>query len=193
MTTSLVTGKMRDGKTAFLTYLLLLAKQDKGYRVYTNYGVDFSDGLIDVKAIVSNVEEYSESAIGIDEGYMYVDSRNFARPENKFFSYLNLQSAKRKIDILITCHQLGLVDLRIRDNFDYIYKCVAMVLEGKWLRRATIEELENYRCDAIHVWRYSVRDEKLTEMLFDPSGIFGRFDSSEVVDIFANDRGGWKN
>ena len=120
MTLVNVTGSVGSGKTLFMTASMLYNNKP----IYSNYKIKsdkynelFPETLLEV--------EMSGSNIGIDEAYIWLESRLSGKPINLYMSYILFQSRKRDMDIWLTDQMSGSIDLRYRGLVDYEVKCRA--------------------------------------------------------------------
>lgn len=69
---------------------------------------------------MEHISEVKNRAITIDELNFYLDSRGSMTKVNRRFSQWLLQSKKMGINTYGTTHNLSYLDLRFRENFDYL-------------------------------------------------------------------------
>src|SRR2546428_10932370 len=93
-------GKMGGGKTLTMTYFLLILYIEQRMRILTNYKLKFPkriDGYIPEKIDMELLldpknEQMKNCAIGLDEFWLWADSRNSGSKVNRLISYILLQS-----------------------------------------------------------------------------------------------------
>src|SRR5688572_27043115 len=103
-------GKMGGGKTLTMTYFLAILYAELKLRVMTNYKLNFpkrDNGyvpeLIDMNLMLDPKNtQMMNCAIGLDEFWLWMDSRNSSSKVNKAISHILLQSRKRNVEIFIT-------------------------------------------------------------------------------------------
>jgi len=130
-----IEGGIGSGKTLSMVNLGL---EDlyKGKKIFTNVKLKkvkkyrdritylTKEKVTDIFHLVKSGEFNMEnSTILIDEAHNYIDSRNSASSKNKIFSYWILQSrhtGKGSCDIIYTTQELRQIDVRLRNNTDWI-------------------------------------------------------------------------
>jgi len=121
-------GPMGSGKTISAVALAALEKQKSGKRILANIRLNeidyqFFDTSDIVGMIRSENSDFHDCSIILDEGYVFVDSRNSQSGLNKLFSYMAMQSRMRGNDIYITTQHMDLVDKRLRRSCDVRGTC----------------------------------------------------------------------
>ena len=119
MTLVNVTGSVGSGKTLFITAAMLMNK-DKP--IYANYKIK-SDQYQELLPETLLDAEMTGSSVGIDEAYIWLESRLSGKPMNLYLSYILFQSRKRNMDLYLTDQILSTIDLRFRELTDYEVKC----------------------------------------------------------------------
>lgn len=118
-------GEQNSGKTLSMTYFALDYLRG-GYKVYSNYGMNFKHEEIKIPIImdwVKNKEQLNKSIVCLDEMYLMLDCRNFGSKSNKILSYFALQTSKRNVHLFGTAQYFNTIERRIRDNCGFIVKC----------------------------------------------------------------------
>jgi hypothetical protein len=172
-------GKMGGGKTLTMTYFLFILFVEKMMRILTNYSLTFPnrrDGYkpekIQLETLLDpNNKEMMNCAIGLDEFWLFADSRTSASKTNRLISYIMLQSRKRNVDIFITAQTYMQIDTRIRKNADYIIYCKKSNKPG--YIRFTIIPRDN-------------PEKGMKTYQIDGSKIYGLYNTNEIIDPTIN-------
>jgi hypothetical protein len=128
-------------------------------------------------------EELRDLSLGVDEAQLYFDCRLSGTKKNRLFSYIMLQTRKRKMDMYLTTQQLGNVDVRIRNNLDYLYQCNALVKRKRKYYFASAEDCDRQRIDGIYVIEYNFSQGITQKFAFNPKPWFKFFDTEEFMVI----------
>jgi hypothetical protein len=90
-------GEQNSGKTLSMTYYAYRYYK-RGYEIFANYGLSFPHTKL-TKELISDytkgLRQFEKAVFLIDEIYLFLDSRNFARGINKILGYFLLQTSKR--------------------------------------------------------------------------------------------------
>jgi len=153
-------GRRGRGKTLLMTRRLFRRYQ-QGYRILTNYHVNFPHEKLDADRLMKMGEDLQDCAIGIDELHVLMDSRNSQSGRNKLLSYFILQTRKRNVVLHYTTQHEMQVDVRLRRNTDYWVKCERVgknVFEYEILDGMTLVQVNEFRMLG-HRW-YGLYDTK---------------------------------
>lgn len=162
-----IVGKMGGGKTLLMTYFLLVLRAELKLKVLANYSLKFPYEKIDMETLLDpKNEQMRNCAIGLDEFWLFADSRNSASKVNKLISYILLQSRKRNVEIFVTAQRYDQLDKRFRSNADYIVYCKKGTKPNKF--RFTIIPRDN--------------PNNMKEYQIDGSTIYGMYDTNEIID-----------
>lgn len=110
-------GDKGSGKTLLCTILLKKA-YDKGYKIYSNYKLNFNFEPITILKLAQL--DFNNCIIGLDEAYNYLDARLSQTQQNIILSRLIAQSRKMKVHIIYTAQLMRTVDVRLRNLTDII-------------------------------------------------------------------------
>ena len=124
-----IIGGMGSGKTLVMTKLLNDEHKEKKL-IYTNYDLNFPHKIISQDDILNYSDSKTElfrCAIGLDEIYLYIDSRQSGTKRNRIYSYFMLQTNKRDVNLYYTAQNWHTVEKRFRDNTSCIYSVVPMI------------------------------------------------------------------
>lgn len=116
-------GPRGQGKTLLMS-ARLRRRYRRGYKILTNYEVNFPHGSLNAKKLVEMGEELKNCAIGVDEIHVLLDSRNSMSNRNKMITYFILQTRKRNVVLFFTTQDYGQVDVRLRRNTDFWVECI---------------------------------------------------------------------
>lgn len=115
-------GKTMAGVALACDYLL-----EESRNIFSNIPLAFEHQPLEFSNIKLEDNEDGQSKfwnghIFIDELNFYFDARCAMKPENITFSTFLLQQKKQGCNLTGTTHDLYSLDLRIRDNYDYIIR-----------------------------------------------------------------------
>lgn len=123
-----IVGGMGSGKTLVMSKLLYDDfKQNKS--ILSNYDLNFKHEIITPEIIKQYAEQeisLDNASIGLDEIYLYIDSRNSHAKRNKLYSYFMLQTNKRSVNLYFTAQSWHTVDKRFRDNTNVLYQVIPL-------------------------------------------------------------------
>lgn len=128
-----ILGGMGSGKTLLLSKLLRDDLKVKK-KIYSNYKLAFKHQILETEDIykyAEQEEELSNLSIGLDEIYLYVDSRLSSQKKNRIYSYFLLQTNKRDVNLYYTAQRLNTVDKRFRENTGLFINCVPFIFNNK--------------------------------------------------------------
>lgn len=126
---TIIEGPQRSGKTLAMSILALDEYIATRERVITNIAYEAPDtGLVKIpykplnffELTMEKIGIFGNRAITIDELNFYLDSRGSMTKINRRFCQWLLQSKKMGINTYGTTHNLGYLDLRFRENFDFL-------------------------------------------------------------------------
>lgn len=117
-------AKQRKGKTLGLTMFALDAYQH-GQRVFSNYQLGFPHDPLDfseIKLAGGGESPFWNGFIATDELNFFFDARTSMKGANIEYSKFLLQQKKQGCTLAGTTHDLYSLDVRIRENHDYLIK-----------------------------------------------------------------------
>lgn len=162
-------GKMGSGKTLCMT-MLAHWYYTKGSEIFANYSLKFPYKSIDYNKIKGLDIEFQNSVLLLDEIHTFIDSRASMTNRNKAVSYFITQSRKRQLIFMYTTQRWGQVDVRMRNNTDYVFKC-----------RKT--ESENKKNVYINIEMYNY-DGKMRRLKIRANPYFNLYDTTQIVNPF---------
>ncbi|MBA7494957.1 hypothetical protein ES702_05535 [subsurface metagenome] len=117
MPLTLVLGPRGSGKTYFIVEVLSASQR----LIYSNFKIKFKNykrlKLLDLLFLPKHIE------LVMDEFYSIADSRSSMSYVNVLCSYIAFQLRKTDTQIFITAQQLGSIDIRYRNEWDYVVLC----------------------------------------------------------------------
>lgn len=182
MALRVISGSKGAGKSCLLTKLLFTDWR-RGRKILANYHLKFPFKPVNIEEMMKNNSQLYDVTLGIDEAQLYFDCRLSGSKKNRLFSYIMLQTRKRHMDMDLISQQLGNLDIRIRNNLDYLYQCRALVRSGQTLRFATARECDGKVVDAVYVNEYNFGNNTTRKFIFNPKPWFDYFDTDEFFDI----------
>jgi hypothetical protein len=111
-------GKMGSGKTLGQTILAAYASNVLKLPLYANYGLKIP--FIPVKT-TTDLWNAKQGILALDELHLTMDSRLWTN--NVSLSHFITQSRKKELLVIYTTQHIGQVDLRIRQNTDFLIYC----------------------------------------------------------------------
>lgn len=116
-----------------------------GYRILSNIKLKFGEYITQKEVLALNKgSELYNCVLVLDELQLFFDSRNFAKKENKDFSYFIQQIRKRNIIILGTTQYIGCLELRFRQHIDCLvfptYDKVSQICTIKYFDITILED-----------------------------------------------------
>lgn len=131
----MIVGLMSGGKTTIMSKYLLIDHL-KGRDINTNYWVNFPHTELDKKELVKIGKEqptFDRVSFGLDEFWLYIDSRRSATEESQFISYMLAQTSKDDINLYATSQHAGQIDIRFRNNMHKLSQCSRVLkINGKY-------------------------------------------------------------
>lgn len=186
MSITVLIGDKGAGKTLLMTYML---HQDylNGKRIISNYKLNFPHEILNSNMLMHHREELHDAVIGIDEASLYMDSRRSMSEFSVTISYFLFQSRKRSVDVYLTAQQIGSLDVRLRDNCDFIVWCRPGKIVNKNGKLVTIAIDGCKVCpDMIEMTEY---DYTKTKMLIKyrrwrvNKDVFKLYDTDQIIDL----------
>lgn len=110
-----IVGELGTGKTLTLTYLLLRDKIKYNRYIVTNYWTAFSDRII---RHPMDIEYVSDCSLGLDELWLWLDSRMTFSNTNRVLANILRRSRKVGVDVYFTTHNIRNIDYRLRQVVD---------------------------------------------------------------------------
>lgn len=114
----IVIGRRGSGKTLWTTIQSLKSKRE----VWSNYQINI-DRYKELKVVDLIDDLPRNTEVIIDEAYTWLESRTAGRGLNKYLTYLAFQIRKANQNFILTAQQLGSIDVRYRNEWDYLVYC----------------------------------------------------------------------
>lgn len=171
-----IIGDRGDGKTCLMTYLLKKAF-DNDINVFSNYKLEFTDDnhYISFEEMALLPNYLFDAYVGMDEIQMALDSRKFMSQTNSNLTKLVTQIRKRGLTLIYTTQRLGMADLRLRQQTDYLF---------------FPEKQDSFEKDGVLIdslFKVHVQEVKTGKILkpfyYDGYSIFGLYDTSEIIEF----------
>jgi hypothetical protein len=183
-----VEGMKGSGKTVYMTYRGYLTYLNHR-PVFTNYHLEYPHQKIDLDTFVSNPEMLRDATVLVDEAHNYFDAREFMSLKNQKFNKFQVQTRKRRVEVVLSSQQFENIDLRIRKNTDVISTCYPyrfVIVEGqKTMRPCTLWEIEHHHVDMILIRKVlNWANGKVKWIRFNPKRYFGMYNSDEFLSDF---------
>lgn len=155
----------------------------QGYNIYSNVHLNFPYTPIDYNDIVNC--KYNNGIVILDEIHLLLPSRNSMSKVNRAICDGFLSMVRKKnLEVYGTTQTLRKVDVRFREEQDYIYVC------NKWvfLNKAWMEAPHNRNFDKeipIMVSLKVIEDfsQNQINISFIGNDYFDMYDSSQIIDI----------
>lgn len=117
-----ICGGLGSGKTLLLTRYAY-KEQQKGKKIFSNYGLKFKHTKINLLELIEMKPDLQNSALFMDEMYLYMDSRMSMVKRNRLLSYFIFQTRKLGVTLYFTAQHIGTVDNRVRNLVDIMCIC----------------------------------------------------------------------
>jgi len=180
----LIEGRQGSGKT-----LLLVKKAKeyytKGYKIYSNVHLN------NIPYIPLNYDDIincniSKALVIIDEVHLLLPSRNWYKKSSmKIVDTFLSQIRKREIELYCTTQFIRKVDIRLREEADFIYYCSKYVKKNKEFVLCTYDNrsLDINTLIIIHVDVYDRYDNNHIEFSFKGNEYYKEYDTSQIINI----------
>ena len=120
-----IIGQQNTGKTSILS-LLLLKDYMRGYTIFSNTALAFPHTLINRDYFLYMAKEGilpNNSSLGLDEFWIWADSKSDMQKANKLSAYVLLQSSKKNVNAYTTGQTDKQDFKRLRENANYLTSC----------------------------------------------------------------------
>lgn len=173
MTITLILGDPGSGKSTLAAYVARKEEKD----VMANFLLRIPNFVPLTASNALKIERPTH--IIIDEAYSLVESRTSSKAENRFWSYVLMQSRKRSIDLTLIAQLASMVDVRFRELTQIVI--VAQRVEGGFHYRAQRRSVTA----GAGVVEFDISLEKAAEEIFpyyDTDEIIG-FDDDDMLSL----------
>ena len=125
MTIHLLLGKQGSGKTLLLVKIALQYLR-KGHKIYSNIHLNFDYSALDYNDIIEC--KLNNSVVLLDEIHLLLPSRRSLSKRNTEIcdNFLSM-ARKQNTEIIGTTQTARKVDIRFREEADYVYQCTKYV------------------------------------------------------------------
>lgn len=176
MPLTLVIGPRGTGKNVFIVNITRNTKR----LLYSNFKIDHPNykhlKLINLLALPKHIE------LIMDEGYTMLESRTSMSSVNIFCSYIAFQLRKTDTSIFVTAQQVGSIDIRYRQEWDYVVICERLD-NGKsnWRFWDFLYTIFDKRKGAVSQYEMSYKKAIPLFKLFDTNQIIEPINKSKLV------------
>jgi hypothetical protein len=186
-------GQRGSGKTLSMS-IELYKKYLQGYKIYSNYHLNFPHTIITVDDLMTFAESgmyFGNSIFAIDEIHIWFDSRASGKKRNVIFSYFLNQSSKNDIDVYYTSQFSRQVEVRMRLNTEVVVESVCRTFVWKDDYSPPVI-LENYRPKPndyktkAYITNFITKfsdtgADKLTKRIYSGDKYFKLYDTRQVI------------
>lgn len=178
----LVVGRQGSGKT-----LLLVSKALQGYKknknVYANFKLNIPTKELTYKDIIEC--NLKNGLVFLDEVHLLLPSREWYKPHcKKICDGFLSQVRKQNLELWCSTQMLRKVDVRIREEADFIYECEKFVYQdGKWKQNNETDENIKDKPIVIKVLVKDVYSESFDTFFFHANSLYTKYDTSEIIKI----------
>jgi hypothetical protein len=182
MTIHLVLGAQGSGKTLFLVktaYDMHLL----GYKIYSNIAFNFPYEPINYKDIVAC--KYRNAYVFIDEIHQLLPARNSLRQVNREIcdGFLSMVR-KAKLKIYATTQTARKVDIRFREEADYIYTCERWgFLDKSWTLVEHNQDLPEHIPIMIKITAIDIIKNRQIKSNFLGNPYFKLYDTNQIIKV----------
>ena len=148
----------------------------QGRTVWTNYHTDFSDRIAPAEVLLH--DDPKDVCLGLDEGWVVLDSRMSMSGTNESATEVLLKSRKNDVDVNITAQMGRMVEVRFRGIADYtvlMEKARGEGLEAKFVAHVGYWDMASPRLRGIHKVRFA-----LSELVDDEGNVV--YNTREVIE-----------
>lgn len=178
----LVTGMQGSGKT-----LLLVRKAYEGYlkgkKIYSNVALSFPFSLIDYNDIINC--KYENAIVLIDEAHQLLPSRRSMSDININICDGFLSMVRKKgLDIWASTQTQRKIDIRFREESDYIYLCEKWAfLNNKWINVSESVDLTKETPITISVMACQTFSGSIIKLSFSGNCLYGLYDTKQIIQV----------
>jgi hypothetical protein len=181
-----LTGDMGSGKSLFCAFMGWCDWKKDKREVYANYWLSYPHKVLDLTEIENLLNHQFSKATTyiVDEAHIFMDSRASMSLQNRFLSYLLLETRKLKVDWYYTTQYFLQVDVRLRNATDFRISChkIKPKVEGA-LPRFVYCVYQKREIDGV-LGFYHVKDFELVGL---PEK-FALFDTNELINPFKSNK-----
>lgn len=165
-----IVGTIGSGKTLWMTRCLYKEKmRSLDSRICANYGLSFDHEKINGEELFGLKSSLKNTILGIDEMHIFMDSRDFMKPNNKQMTHFILQTRHLGVQLYFTTQDISQVDVRLRRQLDYLIHC-------------TKTEIKDYF--RVKIVDYTdILNIRLNAFVYHGSPYYELYDTTEIVDI----------
>lgn len=178
----LITGMQGSGKTLFLVkkaYEFYL----KGKKIYSNVALNFPYKPIDYNDIINC--KYNNAVVIIDEAHRLLPSRRSLSSVNiEICDGFISQVRKQNLELFLSTQTQRKIDIRIREEADYIYLCEKWVFINKiWKQQAESSDLDKKIPVIISVTVCQTFSSEFLQFNFNGNDYYNLFDTKQIIQV----------
>lgn len=183
MTIHLILGRQGSGKTLFLVKLALAEFQKKNRKIYANFKLNFDFNQINYSDIINC--RLIDCITLLDEVHLILPARLSMRAVNVEIcdSFLSM-ARKQNNEIYGTTQTMRKVDIRFREEADYIYYCTKFAyLNNKWVEVLHDSMTKKETPVMIEVTIEETFSGNIIKTAFMGNKFYDLFDTKEIIRI----------
>lgn len=177
-----IIGNQRNGKSLLMCNFAY-AYYKKHRTIYSNLHFNFPYNPIDYNDIIEC--KYNNAAVFIDEVHLFLNNRRAMSKinievTNSFLS----QVAKQDLELYMSTQRFSKIDIKIRNECHYIYKCKKFVHQKGIFVPSNINE--NYPKETIiiiSIERFDMDTEEMISSAFIANDFFDLYDTKQIIKI----------
>jgi len=178
-------GSQGGGKSLYLVKKGFEAYQ-KGFEVYTNFKVNFPHKIlkfVDLKECTLN-----NAVVFIDEAHLWgLDARSSNSKNNKLLVKKFISQVRKQGVTLYTATQYPRqLDVRVRENSDYIIYCKKYVWDGEEKKILDVVQSEHFKKNVDIIIEVNIirkYDSKEGIIYFMANPLYDLYDTREVIEM----------
>lgn len=178
----LFVGRQGSGKT-----LLMVSKAYnqylKGMKIYSNVHLSFPYEALDYDKIVNC--EYSDGIVIIDEGHQLLPARNSVSLISREIvdGFLSMVR-KKNLHIYISTQTERKIDIRVRDEKDYLYICKRFIfINNRWIEAKHNQNLPKATPVIIYYDMIDCYSDDISTYSMVANPIYDMYDTRQIIRI----------
>ena len=178
----LVVGRQGSGKTLFLVNKALFF-HTKNKTIYANFKLNFPTAVLTYDDIINC--NLKNGGVFLDEVHLLLPAREWYKPHcKKICDGFLSQVRKQNLELYCTTQMLRKVDVRLREEADFIYECEKFIYDnGSWnLCTETDEHIKN-KPVVIKVTITETYSQKSTFIFFHANKLYSKYDTTQIIKI----------
>lgn len=178
----LILGQQGSGKTIFMV-MKAYENYKKGKNIYSNLKLNFKNIVLDYNDIVDCKLE--NGCVFIDEIHLLLSARNsMSKTSRKICDSFLSMVRKKNLDVYGTTQTMRKVDIRFREEADYIYVCERYYLRNRhWIKVLHNQNLDYETPVMIKVECTESFSGKQVQFHFLANKLYKLYDTFEIVKV----------